>query len=365
MDKIDSRKGTILIVDDQEKNVQVVGTTLSSFGYDFMIANSGEQALERVNSRVPDLVLLDVRMAGMDGFEVSRAFRKVKGMEEVPVIFLSADDEKNTIVRALESGGVDYVTKPFNKAELLARVRTHLELKQTRDRLREILAKREEFVEVMAHDLKNWIGGANFSSQVLAGMAEELPEKATNLVGTIAESTDKALEFVREFLESARDSKLDFDLKKERVDLVAVCEETMKNHVLSASGKGIEIEMKFPDDPVIVESDTTALRRIVDNLVSNAVKFSPPQSIVTVVVEEAPLVVSVEDSGPGFSDEDRGNLFEPFTRLTARPTAGEISTGLGLSVVKQLADSLGISIAIDNTDRGAKVSLNFDTGAGA
>lgn len=360
MDKINPGKGTILIVDDQERNIQVVGTTLSSFGYDFMIANSGEQSIERVKSRIPDLVLLDINMPGMNGFEVCKAFENVNGMEEVPVIFLSADDEKNTIVRALEGGGVDYVTKPFNKAELLARVRTHLELKQTRDRLKELLAKREEFVEIMAHDLKNWVGAANFSGQVLETMSGELPEKAMNLVGTITESSGKALEFIREFLESARASKVDLDLKTEAVDLVKICSETLSNHTLSASAKGIEIVTDIPGSSVVIESDRTALRRIMDNLISNAVKFSPRDSRVSVALVTAPLSISVEDSGPGFSEEDRKQLFQPFARLTARPTGGEVSTGLGLSVVKQLADSLGISVDIENTGMGAKVSLNFD-----
>src|SRR5690606_18753942 len=99
------------------------------------------------------------------------------------------------------------------------------------------------------------------------------------------------------------------------------------------------------------------LSRILENLISNAVKFSPVDSRVIVSLKEMPVSVSVEDSGPGFSDEDREKLFQPFTRLTARPTGGEISTGLGLSVVKQLADSLGIRIEIENTGRGAKVTL--------
>ncbi len=359
MDSKASEKGTILIVDDQERNIQVVGTTLSSFGYDFMIANSGEQAIERAKSRVPDLVLLDINMPGMNGFEVCKEFEKISGMEEIPVIFLSADDEKNTIVRALEAGGVDYVTKPFNKAELLARVRTHLELKQTRDRLKELIAKREEFVEVMAHDLKNWIGGANFSGKVLEGMSDQLPEKVMNLVGTITESSDKALEFVREFLESARASKVDLDLKSESVDLSEICKGTLINHVLPASQKQIEIKTAIPEAAIVVESDGTALRRIMDNLISNAVKFSSTGSQVSVSLTTSPISVQVEDSGPGFSDDDRKRLFQPFTRLTARPTGGEVSTGLGLSVVKHLADSLGIVIAIENTDRGARVSLEF------
>ena len=171
---------TILVVDDEQANIQVVGTMLSAFGYDLMIAKDGEQALERVKAKIPDLVLLDVMMPGLSGFEVCRIMRGHPEMKDVPIIFLSADDDKNTIVKALECGGVDYVTKPFNKAELLSRVRSHLELKSIRDQCRGLLYKTERFLEIMAHDLRNWVGSANFSALLLSEI-EELPEKGKKI----------------------------------------------------------------------------------------------------------------------------------------------------------------------------------------
>lgn len=359
MPRPDLNTGTILIVDDQERNIQVVGTTLAAFGFDFMIANSGEQALERVQNRIPDLVLLDVLMPGMDGFEVCQAFKKIPGMEGVPVIFLSADDEKNTVVRALEGGGVDFITKPFNKAELLARVRTHLELKYSRDRLQELLTSREKFVEVMAHDLKNWVGGANFGAKMLVEMKDGLPEQAQKLSLTIDEASGKALEFIEEFLENTRSSRVDFKLTRKRIDLVELCRQTKSHSEALAAAKGIEIELSGPDGSVFVDSDRGAVRRILDNLLSNAIKFSPSGSQLSLSVDENPTMLVVEDSGPGFTDEDREQLFQAYTRLSARPTGGEISTGLGLSVVKQLADLLDLVIEVINTDRGARIAVKF------
>ncbi len=355
----DPNASTILIVDDQERNIQVVGTTLAAFGFDFMTANSGEQALERVRNRIPDLVLLDVLMPGMDGFEVCQAFHEISGMEGVPVIFLSADDEKNTVVRALEGGGVDFITKPFNKAELLARVRTHLELKHNRDRLKELLTSREKFVEVMAHDLKNWVGGANFGAKMLVEMKASLPEQAQKLSLTIDEASGKALEFIEEFLENTRSSRVDFELTRKRIDLAELCRESKSHCETSAAAKGIEIVLNVPEAAVFVDSDRVAVLRIVDNLLSNAVKFSPAGSRMALSLDQEPAVLTVEDSGPGFTDEDHEQLFQPYTRLSARPTGGEISTGLGLSVVKQLADLLELVIEVINTGRGARISVKF------
>ncbi|MFT5110634.1 MAG: two-component system sensor histidine kinase/response regulator, partial [Pseudoalteromonas tetraodonis] len=152
--------GTVLVVDDQERNVQVLGTTLSNAGFQVMAASGGQQALKRVAAHVPDLVLLDILMPGMDGFEVCKRLQSDPETAGLPVIFISAADEGDVIVRALAAGGVDYVTKPFNSDELLARVRTHIELKRSRDVMRNLISQREEFIAMMAHDLKSPLGGA-------------------------------------------------------------------------------------------------------------------------------------------------------------------------------------------------------------
>src|SRR6266567_75225 len=132
----ESISARLLVVDDQEANLQVLGTILGRLGFDIVPALDAEQALRRLAARPVDLILLDVLMPGLDGFEVCRRIRANPAWTDIPIIFLSAADDKNLIVRALESGGVDYVTKPFNSAELLSRVRTHLALKTARDRLR-------------------------------------------------------------------------------------------------------------------------------------------------------------------------------------------------------------------------------------
>lgn len=132
----DEYKDVILIVDDTPQNLQVLGQTLESNGYQVVIAQSGEQALEFTDSTVPDLILLDIIMPGLDGYETCRKFKEDHLVVDVPVIFLTAKTESDDILRGFDAGGVDYVTKPFNTAELLARVRTHLELKHAREEIK-------------------------------------------------------------------------------------------------------------------------------------------------------------------------------------------------------------------------------------
>ncbi|MGC4073421.1 MAG: response regulator [Nibricoccus sp.] len=159
--------GVVLVVDDIQRNVQLVGATLTREGYEVLFATSGEQALERLQARQPDLVLLDLMMPGMDGMEVCRRIKRDPRTVTLPVIFLTAANEAELAAKALSEGAVDFINKPFNTAELLARVRTHVDLKRTRDELQRIIAQKNELMSAVAHDLKNPISSVRFSAFML------------------------------------------------------------------------------------------------------------------------------------------------------------------------------------------------------
>src|SRR5262249_11632109 len=167
-------KSRILVVDDVVQNLQVVGTMLRNEGYDVMPASSGPQALERVRVRLPDLILLDLMMPEMDGLEVCRRLKADPQNRQIPIIFLTASNEMEHLVKGFEAGAVDYVTKPFNGAELLARVRTHLELKLARERLREMNDEKNEFMGIAAHDLRNPLSAIRGYAEMMLEDAQEL-----------------------------------------------------------------------------------------------------------------------------------------------------------------------------------------------
>jgi len=184
----------ILVVDDQETNLRVLGDMLGHLGFDIVPALDCEQALRRLAARPVDLILLDVLMPGLDGFEVCKRIRANVAWIDIPIIFLSAADDKTLIVRALESGGVDYVTKPFNAAELLSRVRTHLALKTARDRLRRLAEDKDELLGILAHDLKNHLGGMLMSVQLLNEKAKSINDTRFQRMGAnILRATDQML----------------------------------------------------------------------------------------------------------------------------------------------------------------------------
>ena len=338
----------ILVVDDQEANVRVVGNILGELGYTIVPATSGDQALRRISARWPDLVLLDLLMPGMDGFEVCRKIIEATPGGEIPIIFLSAADDKQLIVRALEGGGVDYVTKPFNPAELISRVRTHLALKAARDSLRQLAEDNDELLGILTHDLKNHLGGMQMTAQLLNDRSSSLGDKALKrMSGNILTSTSQMLAFVRQFLANASADR-GLPIHSESVCLATLASKVVRQYADIAGQKSIQLHLETEIESAFVQADRAALEQVLDNLISNAVKFSPLEKRIWVRVEPTPDTTSfqciVRDEGPGFTEQDRAAMFRRYRRLSAMSTAGEPSTGLGLSIVKKLLDAMNAEI---------------------
>jgi two-component system sensor histidine kinase/response regulator len=341
----------ILVVDDQMPNIQVVGGILGKFGYEIIPASNGPTALKRLALRPPDLILLDVLMPGMDGLEVCRRIRDMAEWRDIPIIFFSAADDKELIVRALEAGGVDYVTKPFNHAEMVMRVRTHLALKEARDKAKQLAEDKDELLDILAHDLKNHLGGIEMSANLLRDFAiNSQNKKAPQLCENIRHSTAHLLAFVKEFLaNSAADHGI--NLKSQVFDICDSIKSAVNDYHEAAVRKKIEIVTDLPFEAIEVLADRNALDQVLDNLISNAVKFSAENKTITILVNSVAGRVEcvVQDQGPGFTAEDKKRMFRRYGRLSAKPTGGEPSTGLGLSIVKRLVNAMNGELVCDSS----------------
>jgi two-component system sensor histidine kinase/response regulator len=291
-------------------------------------------------------------MPEMDGFEVCRRIRENPDWAEIPIIFLSSADDKGLIVRALESGGVDYITKPFNQAELVTRVRTHLALKRARDELKQLAEDRDELLGILTHDLKNHLGGMDMSAQLLRDRTEAMADPKLRLMAeNISHSSSQMLAFVKEFLANAS-ADHGVQVQTEPVNLSDAAARAVQQHQEAAKQKQLLLKVVLPPNGSLVQADGPALNQVLDNLLSNAIKFSPPgkQIRLTVCPPGARYVeCQVQDEGPGFSQEDKAGMFRRYGRLTARPTGGEPSTGLGLSIVKKLVLAMQGELACEST----------------
>jgi signal transduction histidine kinase len=339
-------RGVVLVVDDQIKNIQIVGTILTREGYEVIPATSGAQALQRISARFPDVVLLDVVMPEMDGFEVCRLLHERPETASLPVIFVSAANDTDTIVRGLEAGGVDYMTKPFNKSELLARVRTHVDLQRARETTARFLREKEQLVSMVAHDLKNPLAAIRFSAQALT---DAPAHKVSQVADLISATCDQMLGFIDRFL-TTRAREAEHERLTNSSFGTEEIEEMLEAWQATAKRKDITLSVQFPARPFQASGDMFTVRQILDNLMSNAIKFSPlgKEVKVTVSADQTHVIVTIEDEGPGFAEGDFESLFQDYTRLSARPTAGESSTGLGLAIAKRGADRMGAQLSIEN-----------------
>jgi two-component system, sensor histidine kinase and response regulator len=342
--------GVVLVVDDLPRNVQLVGSILTRKGYEVLFATSGEAALERLEARMPDLILLDLMMPGMDGLMVCRRIKNDPRTLHLPVIFLTAVNESDLAAKALTEGAVDFISKPFNTAELLARVRTHVDLKRTRDELERIITQKNELMSAVAHDLKNPISSVRFSAYMLRAEGLRPPDPRAELVDTILESCDGLLKFIQDRLErGAAESKLS-KLQLEAVDLAELIGQLIRQNLPVAHAKQQSLVcVSCLDGLPLVRADFHALGQVLSNLVSNALKFSQPGAGVRIEVgveQDVPgrVRVTVHDQGPGLTEADARDLFKPYQRLSARPTGGESSTGLGLSITHDMITGMGGTI---------------------
>ena len=356
------RPARILVVDDQPANIQMLGAMLGGLGHEIVPASDGVSALKRISMRLPDLILLDLLMPGMDGFEVCRQIKADPAWREIPIIFLSAADDKELIVRALDAGGIDYITKPFSNAELLCRVRTQLIFKATRDRLAQIAEDKDELIGILAHDLKNSLGGMNMSAELLHRRVQQyndgrLMRLSENLLHTSAQS----LSFVKGYLANAA-SDQGFVPTLDQTNLVEAASHVVWRYQEAAQRKQIQIQTNFMEEDSAVVADASALDQVLDNLLSNALKFSPAGKSVFMTVRAAEGVVECEvrDEGPGFSQADKERMFRRYGRLSARPTGGEPSTGLGLSIVRKLVQLMNGDLSCEsNAGTGAAFTFRL------
>lgn len=330
----------VLVADDQAANIQLIGQVLDQAGYGVMPARSGEQALARARARRPDLVLLDMLMPGMDGSATCRALREA-GFADVPVIFVTGVADRDSLMTAFAAGAVDYITKPFVVEELLARVRTHLDLKIARDRLSDMLREREDVMHVVAHDLKNPLSASLFAARMLKRAPESEREE---LLDDILHGTEEALQFIQRFLSRGAEGQRLRQFRAESLELRDVALRAARAQRPAAQAREMEVRIRGSArafaDPVVV-------RNVVQNLLSNAIRYAPEASAIEIEIGDSrtgQALLLVMDRGPGVPESQRGQLFRSYARLaSAREVAPEqaYSSGLGLAIAKHDVTQMG------------------------
>ena len=353
----------ILVVDDDVAGARLVGKYLLREGYIAVLAHDGRTALAKAAAEPFDLILLDVMMPGLDGLAVCRRLSADPATADVPVIFLSARGDLNDRVAGLDVGAVDYLVKPFEPADLLARVRVALRNKALEDDLRRANAElarlergRQEFVAMLTHDIRAMLGAVAAAIEMAQADLETPPADDVPRFLEIAErNAQELIDLTTNLLDTYRLEEGRLPVRQESVDLGQAVTDVARRLAAQAARKQIAISTNVATSAPVT-GDGDLLRRVLLNLVSNALKFAPAGGRVEVRVDRATaegeahpsVVVTVRDDGPGIAPDAQSQLFERFSSLATPAVSRSAGSGLGLSFCKQVIELLGGFIWVES-----------------
>jgi signal transduction histidine kinase len=346
---------TILIVDDVAQNIEIAKTILEMDGYTVDTAQEGDRALEKVRTGGVDLILLDIMMPEFDGFQVAEELQKDEGTADIPIIFLTARNDTESITRGFRIGAVDYITKPFKGDELKMRVRTHLKLRHTQRELQEANAAKDKFFSIIAHDLRSPFTALVGMSQFLANGIDNLDaQTAKEFLEGMHRSSKNAFNLLENLLEWSRVQTGRLPMKPETLNVRELVDEILNLFQVNISNKQLQIDNRL-DEYVPVYADRNAVQAIFRNLLSNAIKFTPREG--TVELDSHPLdgrrAFIVKDNGVGMDEDTRQDLFRIDVRHSSTGTNKERGTGLGLILCREFVERNGGEINVESEpDRG-------------
>lgn len=359
------QQSVILVVDDNPRNLQLISTMLTANGYKVIVASSGSSALKSLELREPDLILLDIMMPDMNGFEVCGIIKSNEQWRGIPVVFLTAKTELSDIVHGFKLGAVDYITKPFRIDEVLVRINTHIELRQAKiqlehknqqlqtlnneleisrrtieedaGKLKQMNEEKDRLFSIIAHDLRGPIRSfVSLAELFLNDAATMEPQLIRELASGMHQSALSLHELLENLLTWSFMQQEKAVIRKEIINMKLAFDRAISLNQERIAAKNIAIVNKL-DPECSVKADENMVSTIVRNLISNAVKFTPKGGSITVSGRPAGNFVqfSVQDTGIGMSPDMISRLFD-YDKKVCRPgTEGEPSSGLGLMIIRE------------------------------
>ena len=348
----------ILIVDDEPSARQTMEAILWREGYELAFASNGEEALKFLINNEPDTILLDVMMPNLNGFDFCQQIKNDRRWGHIPTILVTALDSREDLIRGLEVGADEFLSKPVNGSEVRARVRTMLRIKKQYDDLQDTLKLREDMVDMIVHDMRNPLSILLLQSEVMM-RDKALSSETHEGLRMIYAQVHRLDSFVNSLLMTAKMEKDTLLLNKKPTDVNALVLSLREGYELMADAAEINFELDLPLEAPLVSLDKNLFHRVLDNLISNAIKFSPFHSAVILriayphlqeslaLVDSPSLRVQVIDEGQGVPDEQRELIFEKF--ITLKVGSEKVpQLGLGLAFCKMVVEQHNGRIYVEN-----------------
>lgn len=338
---------TVLIVDDNAQNLQVLANILRERRFRVATARDGLKALDFLQKRKPDVILLDIMMPGMNGFEVCRRLKADDGSKDIPVLFISALTETDDKLKGFEAGALDYITKPFQKEEVFARVNAHLNLKRAQEAtqaanaaLKKANATKDKLFSIISHDIRSPLGGLLNSLELLTEKWDVLPDATkTEILTDLHGSVKSAFDLMENMLCWANAQRGKIDFQPENAPLRQIVDNNLR--VLAGVAREKSVRIGTDIDPnLLVFADLNMAMIVLRNLIANAVKFTPEGGRIDVTAEagETEVAVSVADTGVGIGRERLPRLFQIDDHFTTPGTRNEKGSGLGLLLCREFVE---------------------------
>lgn len=356
----------ILLVDDNPINIRVAAKILRENNYNISFSQSGPEAIKKAGTTDFDLMLLDIMMPDMDGYEVCRIMKENPETRKVPIIFLTARTEAENVVRAFELGGADYVTKPFNGKELLSRVETHVRLKRSREELERTNQKllesnntKDKMFSIISHDLLGPVGNIKESLEMIANDEVKMDEDSMlQFIKATWSSVGSAYALLENLLYWARNQQGRMVYNPKPLSINTIIHDTYGLLHGLARNKSISLKTNLLQEYEVFV-DRNAIKTVLRNLVSNAIKFTNPNGKIVTSVKDYNhdfLLITVKDDGVGMEPERAKKLFEKKDKLEPKwGTKGEKGVGLGLVISKEFVEKHGGKIWVEsNPGEGSK-----------
>ncbi len=343
MNDNDMAQFSVLVVDDNKENLKVVSNFLKEKGYQIALALNAQDAMNILRENEIDLVLLDIMMPEVDGYTFCRQIKETEALKDIPVIFLTAKTETADLVEGFHAGGVDYITKPFHKEELLVRVNNHLMLSYAKkhierqaEQIRKINRTKDRLYSVIAHDIKSPF--ANISmliSTIAEGYLEPGSPEYDEILQSINNSTKETYSLLENLLQWTRSQTGDIECNPEEILIEELVHNAFRFFSPNAAKKSISLEQDLADGLYII-ADRMTMQSVMQNLVNNAIKFTPRGGNIRISsrLEGPSAIIEVSDTGIGMNNEKLSKLFVDGQHFTTKGTNNEKGSGLGLLLVK-------------------------------
>jgi len=350
MNSHNTKQAKILIVDDMLSNISILVEYLNEKGFKTLIAENGEIAIKRAKIARPDLILLDVMMPGIDGFEACRFLKENEITKDIPIIFITALSATENKIEGFKSGAVDYITKPFQHEEVLARVTTHLTIQRQKKELEQLNKMKDTLFSIIAHDLRGaftpLVGNAGILNRIIQDINDN---KIKNISNRIVSSVKNVNNLLVNLLDWGKIQRKNIKINKRKIDLEPIAKQTLDLLKMVAKDKGIEISHSIKPC-TYVYADSNMIEAIIRNIASNAVKFTKNGGTISIsaLIKDEFIEVSITDTGIGISKEIINNLFRLEKETKRKGTAGEQGTGLGLYLCKDFVEKNNGNIFVES-----------------